>query len=154
MSFTWPSSQCRPTRCFRGSVSRNRRRARSSSLPAQHKHKPDFPAASSSSNDTTTTTTPAPASPHHRTAHPDFTCFHHARPTLPSTTTSQHQLLPAEFRYPSARSLPLRRLTHIVFTCIRLHHQPLAAALRSLRVSTTSSQQPIRLAGDTRPPPA
>lgn len=52
--------------------------------------------------DTTTTTTPAPASPHHRTANPDFTCSHRARPTLPSTTTSQHQLLPAEFQYPSA----------------------------------------------------
>ena len=51
-------------------------------------------------------------------------------------------------------SVPLRRLTHITFTCICLHRQPIATALHSLRVYTTSSQQPIRLAGDTRPPPA
>ena len=94
------------------------------------------------------------------------------RPTAPQSPTSpfptahiqlshppQHNsisLLSAEFRYPSALSVPLRRLTQIspsptfVFTISQLP-QPSA---HSLRLPTTSSQQPIRLAGDTRPPPA
>ena len=94
------------------------------------------------------------------------------RPTAPQSPTSslatalvslshlpQHHsisLLSAEFRYPSALSVPLRRLTRIspspafVFTISQLP-QPSA---HSIRVPTTSSQQPIRLAGDTRPPPA
>ena len=94
------------------------------------------------------------------------------RPTAPQSPTSslatalvslshlpQHHsisLLSAEFRYPSALSVPLRRLTRIspspafVFTISQLP-QPSA---HSLRVPTTSSQQPVRLAGDTRPPPA
>lgn len=94
------------------------------------------------------------------------------RPTAPQSPTSslatalvslshlpQHHsisLLSAEFRYPSALSVPLRRLTRIspspafVFTISQLP-QPSA---HSLRVPATGSQQPIRLAGDTRPPPA
>ena len=94
------------------------------------------------------------------------------RPTAPQSPTSslatalvslshlpQHHsisLWSAEFRYPSALSVPLRRLTHIspspafVFTISQLP-QPSA---HSLRVPATGSQQPIRLAGDTRPPPA
>ena len=98
---------------------------------------------------------------------------HLPRPTAPQSPTSplatalvslshlpQHHhsisLLSAEFRYPSALSVPLRRLTHIspspafVFTISQLP-QPSA---HSLRVPATGSQQPIRLAGDTRPPPA
>ena len=82
----------------------------------------------SNSSSNNTTTTPA-ASTSDDNAKPDFTSSHRARPTLPPITTSQHQLLPAEFRYPSALSVPLRRLTHINFTCIRLHYQPIATAL-------------------------
>lgn len=63
---------------------------------------------------------------------------------------------PQNFNIHPHSGVPLRRLTHINSTCIRLHHPPIATVttLHSLRVSTTSSQQPIRLAGDTRPPPA
>jgi hypothetical protein len=37
---------------------------------------------------------------------------HRPRPIPPSTTTSHHQHLPAQFRHSSAFSVPLRRLTH------------------------------------------
>lgn len=109
-------------------------------------------------------TTPPPQQQHHP---------HLPRPTAPQSPTSplptaltqlshppQHHnisLLSAEFRYPSAlSSVPLRRLTQIppspafVFT-ISQSPQPSA---HSLRAPTTSSQQPSRLAGDIRPPPA
>lgn len=87
-------------------------------------------------------------------------------PTSPVSTTlvrlshlPQHHNIsfcPQNFDIHPHSSVPLRRLTHINFTCIRLHHPPIATVttLHSLRASTTSSQQPIRLAGDTRPPPA
>ena len=87
-------------------------------------------------------------------------------PTSPlATALIQHSHLPQHhnisfcpqnFDIHPHSSVPLRRLTHINFTCIRLHHPPIATVttLHSLRASTTSSQQPIRLAGDTRPPPA
>lgn len=119
-----------------------------------------------------TSSSPTFQQPEAATTTPQQQHPHLPRPTAPQSPTSplatalvslshlpQHysiSLLSAEFRYPSALSVPLRRLTHIspspafVFTISQLP-QPSA---HSLRVPTTSPQQPIRLAGDTRPPPA
>lgn len=74
------------------------------------------------------------------------------RPTAPQSPTSslaaalvslshlpQHHsisLLSAEFRYPSALCTPPSLNPYITFTCIRLHHQPIATALHSLTPST------------------
>ena len=87
-------------------------------------------------------------------------------PTSPVSTTlvrlshlPQHHNIsfcPQNFDIHPHSSVPLRRLTHIspspafVFAISQLPQPP----AHSLRVPTTSSQQPIRLAADTRPPPA
>jgi hypothetical protein len=136
--------------CFRGSVSRNRRRARSSSLPAQHQARLSSSLKQQRHHHARTCLA------HRRTANPDFTCS--TTLVRPSHLPQHHNIsfCPQNFDIHPHSGVPLRRLTHINFTCTRLHHPPIATltTLHSLRVSTTSSQQPIRLAGDTRPPPA
>jgi hypothetical protein len=140
--------------CFRGSVSRNRRRARSSSLPAQHQARLSSSLKQQRHHHHNNNARTCLA--HRRTANPDFTCS--TTLVRPSHLPQHHNIsfCPQNFDIHPHSGVPLRRLTHINFTCTRLHHPPIATltTLHSLRVSTTSSQQPIRLAGDTRPPPA